>query len=159
MKIGILVIYLLDENNEKLMDIHLDRIEQHTKMPFTIYAATNRLLPKFLPKLQNNPNVKICDIETTELRGHDEHSYYLKNLADYAIEDEADYLAILHLDSFPVENAWDQKLAKKLTGKTVLAAIIIILVAFMTTWFFILAVPPKKKKVFPEKGISHYGRN
>jgi len=124
MKLGILVIYLLNENYERLLDIHLDRIEKYTKMPFTIYAATNRLLPQFLPKLKKNKNVKICDIKTTGLRGSYEHSYYLENLADYAIKDGADYIVTLHLDAFPVEYDWDLKLAQKLTGNTVLAAVI-----------------------------------
>ncbi len=134
-KLGITVVYLVSERNERLLDLHLSQIEKNTNVPYTIYGSANRLLPKFRSKLARNPNVKICECETfdklncsnsriTGKESRDEHSFYLEQLIKNAIGDGVSHVAILHVDSFPVKAGWAQKLACRLSDKCVLAAIL-----------------------------------
>jgi len=124
MKLGILVVYLVNENDEKLLDLHLNQIEKHTKVPYTIYGSVNRLYPTFKEKLKHHPHVKICDCHTTDLRSHEEHSFYLEKLLRIAIEDGMSHIAVLHVDSFPVRTGWAEELAGKLTDTCVMASIV-----------------------------------
>ena len=64
MKLGIAVVYMVSERNERLLDLQLTQIDEKTEVPYKIYAAVNDLLPQFRDKLEKNPNVKICDCET-----------------------------------------------------------------------------------------------
>lgn len=121
MKLAIVVVYFVAEENERLLDLHLDQIERHTKVPYTIYASANRLLPRFRPKLEKHPRVQICDYPTTELRGREEHSYYLQRLVQTAIDEGASHVVTLHVDSFPVQTGWAQTLAQALVAPTLLA--------------------------------------
>lgn len=123
MKLGIVVVYLVDGRNEKLLDLHLNRIEKETDVPFTIYASANRLQPEFRKKLDLHPRVKVCDIPTTPLRGAAEHSFYLDRLVRNAVAEEVTHVVVLHVDSFPVRSGWAVQLAEKLSGSCVLSAI------------------------------------
>lgn len=142
MKLGIAVVYMVSERNERLLDLHLSQIEKNTTIPYTIYACVNRLLPQFVAKLEQNPRVKICPCEpyvpgsgllrqdreqlaTKGLAFLDskyEHSWYLEQLVRQAIDDGVTHVAIFHVDSFPVRFAWDKELIAKLSDRCVLAA-------------------------------------
>lgn len=123
MKLGILVVYLIEEKDKKLLDLHLRQIEEHTQVPYQIYASTNRLSSKLRSRLEQHPHVQICKCPTTILRGSEEHSFYLEHLVKMAIKENATHLVTLHVDSFPVRSGWAQELAKKLSEQCVLAAI------------------------------------
>lgn len=134
-KLGIAVVYLVSERNEQLLRLHLSQIEKNTEVPYTIYGSANRLLPQFRAILAENPNVRICECETfdtsnwtdrhTVIAGsRDEHSFYLEQLIKHAIADGVSHVAILHVDSFPVQRGWAKKLAARLSEKCVLAAIV-----------------------------------
>jgi hypothetical protein len=121
MKLGILVVYLVAESDERLLEIHLSQIEKTTSVPFRIYAAANRLLPRFREKIERLPYVSICEIPTTTLRGPPEHAYYLDRLVQLAVADGATYICTFHLDSFPICAGWVEKMIAELRGDCVLA--------------------------------------
>ena len=126
MKLGIVVVYLVTERNEKLLDLHLSQIENNTEVPYKIYGSAARLYPKFRQKLQQNPNVKICDcrqyIEEHKQRRY-EHSFYLEQLIKFAIDDGVSHVAVLHVDSFPIRPGWAKELAAKLSETCAVAGI------------------------------------
>jgi len=124
MKLGIIVVYAVKQENDKLLELHLSQIEKHTHVPYTIYGSANRLLPEFRQKLMQHPKVKICECEHTELRDAAEHGFYLEQLVKCAILDNVTHLAILHVDSFPIRSDWAEELAGKLSDHCVLAATI-----------------------------------
>jgi hypothetical protein len=121
MKLGILVVYLVAEEDERLLEIHLSQIEQTTSVPFRIYAAANRLLPRFREKIQRLPYLSICQIPTTTLRDSSEHSYYLDRLVQVAVDDGATCICTFHVDSFPVCAGWVEKITAEMRGNCVLA--------------------------------------
>ncbi len=121
MKLGILVVYLVAEEDERLIEIHLSQIERTTNVPFRIYAAANRLLPRFREKIERLPYVSICQIPTTTLRGSSEHAYYLDRLVQAAVADGAACICTFHVDSFPACAGWAEKITAELRGNCVLA--------------------------------------
>jgi hypothetical protein len=127
-KLGIVVVYLVSEDNEKLLDIHLEKIKENTASPFAVYAGTNMLLQQFVDKLKKYPFIKICDCTrykgpNEERRGAKEHSHYLEQLIKTAIGDDVTHIAIMHPDSFPIKVGWEKYLARKLSESCVLVSI------------------------------------
>ncbi len=123
MKLGIAVVYLVDEADEKLLDLHLSQIENLTPVDYTIYASVNRLSRRLRQKLEQHPRVRICECPTTELRGAPEHSFYLERLVESAIRDGATHLVTLHVDSFPLRPNWVENLDTQLSDSVVLATV------------------------------------
>ena len=122
MKLGIAVVYLVAEEDERLLDLHLSQIEDCTRVPYRVYASVNRLLPRFRSRLEQRSFVQLCNIPGTTQRNHSEHAYYLDRLVEAAVDDGATHLCTLHVDSFPVRKGWAKKLAPKLKGNCVLAS-------------------------------------
>jgi len=85
MKLGIVVVYLVKEEDEKLLDLHLTQIDKHTEMPYTIYGSVNRLLPKFRKKLEKHPKVKLCECPSMDLRSTREHTFYSSHHERYKV--------------------------------------------------------------------------
>jgi hypothetical protein len=143
MRLGIAVVYLVSEKNERLLDLQLSQIDANTQVPYTIYACVNRLLPRFREKLERHPNIRICPCKTyqqgTGLLKQDaakvstrglaavgskyEHSFYLEQLIRTAIEDGVTHVAMLHVDSFPIRPGWAKELADKLNDRCVLVGV------------------------------------
>jgi hypothetical protein len=121
--LAISVVYLVTPDNEGLLDLHLEMIARHTRLPYTLYASVNRLDPKLCRKLAIRPEIKLCEIPTTDTRDSREHAYYLDHLVSRAAADGAAYLATLHVDSFPTRDGWDQLLVARLTPDCPVAAV------------------------------------
>ncbi len=122
-KLGIVVVYLVNEEDEGLLDLHLSLIDRYTELPYKIYGTANRLSPKFLPKLKSHRRVELCRYPSTDLRGYQEHAFYLDRLVDTAVRDGCSHVVMLNVDSFPVRKAWAQTLASYLDQRCVLAAV------------------------------------
>ncbi len=128
MKLGIIVVYLVDEDNEKLLELHLEKIKENTTSPYTVYAGINMLLPKFVNKLKQYNFVKPYNCNNyngqyEKWRDVEEHSHYLEQLITIAINDGVSHIVILHPDSFPIKIGWEKYLEKKLSGSCVLVSI------------------------------------
>ncbi len=123
MKLGIVVVYLFGGDLEALFDLHLRQITMYTQIPYVIYCSVNRLAPKYRRRLTDYPQVRACEFPPTELRGTDEHSYYLDQLIQIAVDDGATHIATLHLDSFPIRKGWIEALAARLTDTCVFATV------------------------------------
>lgn len=117
MKLGIVVVYLVGEDDKELLDLHLKQILKHTSAPFTIYAGANRLQPKFQLRLQRNPEIKLCPLISTDQRDAAENSFYLEQLVKIAIDDGTTHIVTLHVDSFPIRDGWVEELSRKACGK------------------------------------------
>ena len=105
--LAILVVYYLSSDDDlPILDLHLDRIERHTRVPFRVYAAANRVTPAVRAKLADRAWLYVCEIEPTELRGSREHAFFLDALMALARADGADRIATFDVDSFPIDDAW-----------------------------------------------------
>lgn len=114
MQLGIVVVYQALREDEQLLNIHLYQIDRCTDVPYTIYAAANRSMPEIRALLAERPRVRICNCPSTDLRGKEEHSFYLEELVKIAVEDGVTHIAILHMDSFPVLSGWVHSLADRI---------------------------------------------
>ena len=123
--LAILVVYLVhDDGDLALLRLHLERIRRHTQRPYTVYAAANRVTAAGGAILRTNPNVVVCDITPTDLRGNREHAYYLDALAERAVGAGASHLVTLDIDSFPIDDRWIDVLAKYAPPESGVAAIL-----------------------------------
>ncbi len=110
--IAILVVYFLRTDDDlPILALHLDRIAAHTHVPFTVYGAANRVTPAARRMLEERSWLRLCEIESTGLRGSREHAYYLDALAALAAADGVDRLITLDVDSFPISDHWIETIA------------------------------------------------
>jgi hypothetical protein len=115
-KLAIVAVYMVSEEHEGLLDVHLDRVRRHTSVPYTVYGSVNRLLPRFRRTLERR-GVRTYELPSTDLRGAAEHSHYLEHLVRAALDDGATHVVTLHADSFPVRDGWAEELAGRLSGR------------------------------------------
>jgi len=124
MKLGIAVVYLVLPGDEELIDLHLRYIEHCTSVPFTVYAATNRLQEPLVERLSARPFVRLCAMQPTDERGSMENAYYLEHLIAKAIQDGCTHVATLHVDSFPIHVGWETELDRAISVGYAFAAIL-----------------------------------
>jgi hypothetical protein len=117
------VVYLVNEEDEALLDLHLSMIGRYTGLPYRIYGSVNRLSTRFLPKLESHAHVEVCRYPSTDLRGFPEHAYYLDRLVETAVRDDCSHVVMLNVDSFPVRKSWASALAGYLDEHCVLAGV------------------------------------
>jgi hypothetical protein len=121
-KLGIAVVYVVAEGNERLFDLHLDRIAAHTRVPYTLYAGVNRLRVELRERLAGRPEVRICALPETDARNSEEHAFYLERLVDAALAEGSTHVGVLHVDSFPLRDGWARTLAAQLSPSRPFAA-------------------------------------
>ena len=68
MKLGIVVVYLVREGNERLIDLHLESIRRNTSVSYTIYGCATRLVRALRERLAGDPAVTLVDLPATGLR-------------------------------------------------------------------------------------------
>ncbi len=122
MKLGIAVVYVVREGNERLLDLHLDSIRRHTGVPYVIYAGANRLAAGMRETLRRRPEVRILGLPVTALRTSEEHAFYLERLIAAALDDGVSHVAVFHVDSFPIRPGWAQETAAALLERRPFAA-------------------------------------
>jgi len=112
MKAGIIAVYIVTPELEGLFRLHLKQIKKNTSCSYNIYCLIKEMPAQLKNELENDPTFIICSCPKTDLKSHFEHSYYLEYLTKTAIDDNCNYIVTLHLDSFPVNNDWVEKLIK-----------------------------------------------
>ena len=122
MKLGISVVYMVREGNDRLLDLHLEYIGRNTPVPYAVYGCVNRLAPALRGRLAACPDVAALDLPATHLRKSEEHANYLEQLIAAALADGATHVAVLHVDSFPVRSGWVEDLAGQLSPSRPFAA-------------------------------------
>ncbi len=125
MKLGIVVAYLLKEENLELLDLHLRKIRLMTSAPYTIYAGVRQPQPTsaLLDRLEAEPRITTISLPDTDLSDSAEHSFYLEQLIARAMKDEPTHVVTMHVDSFPIRPDWVETIAAQLNGDTVLATL------------------------------------
>jgi len=123
-KLAILVVYFLDDADIDILNLHLQRVKQHTKTDYKILCTANRISQNLKTRLQQEENLEIINTETTELRLSQEHSYYLSKLSDYATKNHYSHICTLDCDSFPISDCWDTQLITNLTTEMPVTAIL-----------------------------------
>jgi hypothetical protein len=105
--LALLVVYVIrDDDGERLLRIHLDRIRRHTTVPYRIYAATPRVTPGAAATLAAAPDVEVCETPPCSEFGSREHAHHLDALLRRARADGPTHLGTLDLDSFPIATGW-----------------------------------------------------
>lgn len=123
MKLGLAVVYLVKEDSEPLLRIHLERIRRHTSVPWVIHGTALRLPESFRHHLES-PDLRLHTITPpTEVLAHVEHSFLLTELLDRADDDGCTHLCTLHVDSFPLMDGWAEAMAGRLTAQAPVVAV------------------------------------
>jgi hypothetical protein len=107
MKVGILVVYLISNDNDWVLEKHIDHLAQTQPfMDFKVYAAVNRLPARYHHLLRAHDFIEIVSLPTLHERETAEHGTYLNALANYALHDGCDYICTLDVDSWPIRCDW-----------------------------------------------------
>lgn len=122
MKLGVAVVYLVRDGNERLFDLHLEYLGRHTGVAYTVYACVNRLAPDLRAGLRRRPEVKALELPATELRRSEEHAYFLEGAIEAALADGCSHVAVFHVDSFPIRAGWAPEIAAALSPERPFAA-------------------------------------
>ena len=122
--LAILVVYFLSsQDDQAILELHCDRVQQHTQVPYTLYAATQRCSESTQAYISAQPNVVIVDLEPTTQRGSREHGHYLDGLLEAAMHGPASHICTLDVDSFPITDVWVATLANALDAASGLCGI------------------------------------
>lgn len=126
MKLGILVVYLIDEGVDWLLDKHLIHLSKtRTSMEFRLYAAANRLHKRHIDILRNHDFVEVVNLPNVPSRMNAEHGTYLDLLAEYAIREGCDFICTFDVDSWPIREDWPDRTVRMLEDHGVrLAAVL-----------------------------------
>jgi hypothetical protein len=116
-RLGIVVVYLVPEANERLLELHLRQIKKYTHVPYTIFGCATRLSSASRKMLEAHPRVRLCECVPTTATGSEEHAHYLDQLTRVAIDSGVTHVVTLHVDSFPIHSDWVERLASVLSDR------------------------------------------
>ncbi|WP_323004487.1 hypothetical protein [Denitromonas sp.] len=123
MKLAILVVYFLRDENIPILDLHLKSLNAYTEGDFVIYGVAPRVSDAVRSRLAGVPNLEMVDVEPTGFVGSKEHSYYLNKLCEHAIANGAERLCTMDVDAFPVIEGWNRQLESEIGAGNHLAAV------------------------------------
>ena len=124
-KLAILVVYVVPENMEWILQLHLDSIEQLTRdVDCRIIGVPLRLSDLARAILERRPMVDLLACEDAAERSSKEHSLHLDRLAAYACSKDFSHFATFDVDSFPIRPGWFTSLAAQLSEQTPFAAVL-----------------------------------
>jgi len=124
MKLGLAVVYLVHDDSEPLLRIHLERVRRHTTVPYVIHGAPLRLPVAFHRHLQGADVCLHSLRPPTGVLAHVEHSALLTALLKCAVADGCTHVGTLHVDSFPVADGWVETMAARLTRRMPVSALL-----------------------------------
>jgi len=123
-KLGIIVVYYLNDTDIDILDLHLQSITKHTKSEYTIYGVANRVSEVVKNHLKEYKNLELISVENFQGTGSEEHSFYLDKLINHAIDfDHVTHICTLDCDSFPIKEHWEQTLYNQLSDEFPVIAI------------------------------------
>lgn len=123
--LAILVVYHLRDDAElPVLQLHLAQIARHTRVPYTIYAVTNRISDTAKAILRAEANVIVCPSPPTEYRGSKEHGHYLDTLLPIALANQASHICTLDVDSFPCSDNWIETITQLPSTPSGMAAVL-----------------------------------
>ncbi|MHC5210650.1 MAG: hypothetical protein ACYTG2_08025 [Planctomycetota bacterium] len=108
MKLAILVVYMFERDVVPLVQLHLDRIEENTSVPFTVYGSVTRLDAGGRRLLAQHPFVKMVqpELPRVPVSHREDHDAQLNALRKIAASDGATHFCTMHIDSFPIRPDW-----------------------------------------------------
>jgi hypothetical protein len=108
LRLGFVVVYHLHQEDWPLLDLHLRAIARCSPpgLHYRIYGTALRLAPQLVSRLHAVPELLLCSVPPTDLRGSQEHSYYLDHLTSLAVKDGMTHICTLDVDSFPIRPGW-----------------------------------------------------
>lgn len=124
MKLGIVVVYLVDAGNERLLETHLRFIRENTRADYEIHGVATRLTAEARRMLEAEPAVRLHSLPAGDERGHHEHSRHLEALVAKALDSGCTHLATFHVDSFPIAEGWEGTVAAKLSAQSPVCAVL-----------------------------------
>ena len=106
-KLGILVVYYIGDDGNRILPLHLKHIRDNTKQTnFKIYAAANRLREPFKKILLSEEMVDVVPLPTVMARESGEHGQYLDLLTQHAIAEGCTHICTFDVVSWPISPTW-----------------------------------------------------
>lgn len=115
-KLAILVVYYLEDSDEPILKLHLNNIKENTEIDYKVYATATKVSRHIKDLLEQQSFIHLLNTPSSSLTGSKEHSHHLDELVEFAIEDGADYICTLDVDSFPIRRGWDKYLVSQITA-------------------------------------------
>jgi len=122
-KLGIIVVYYLNDKDIDILDLHLQSIAKNTTSDYTIYGVANRVSETVKEHLKKQKKLELVSLDEFDGTGSEEHSYYLDKLINHAINSgHSTHICTLDCDSFPIKENWEHSLYSQLSdGSPVIA--------------------------------------
>ena len=105
MKSAILCVYYVSIDMEWVFDLQLAQIRKCSE-DYKIYAAFIKGSQRVLSVLEASSDITLCEVSAENDHPSKQHSMALTQLMNYAVDDGAEAIYTLDVDSFPISKAW-----------------------------------------------------